>query len=163
MLDAAAGAALFEQALAGITPDNTSQAPQALAGAFHTYAKQGTLLGGNLAAGGTEALLVQAFASPTTPAAMAQAICDFWATCITPGLPAHGGTAVVSVAINAQAVVPAMTQAIQGCVTDAEQAEPYKILIQAIEDTVKTVPCIVTELVATPSGPVPTAFPEFIT
>lgn len=141
----------------------TSVAPQ-LASAYNDYAKGGTILGADCSSGGTVALLTQAFSTDGTPAAvanMASGICNFWMTVPKPGIPSHGGTTVVSVVPSFSTMIAAVTSAIQGCITTDAVQKPYKRLFQAVENVLKTAPCVVTEMIpGTP--PVPTPFPEFL-
>ena len=78
----------------------TSVAPQ-LAKAYDDYAKGGIILGADLSAGGDKSLLESAFSvldpSSGTPANMAAKLCAYWQGLPKPGIPSHGGVAVVSV------------------------------------------------------------------
>ena len=160
-LDAEKCAAAFEE----ITKATTTETPvnetaQKYAAAFHDYIKGGTLPGCNMQAGGAEALLIPAFTAPTLPAAMGAAICGFLNTILTPGLPAHGGTVVVSVLVLGSSMAAAMGAAISAVVTDKDRPEAYLYFIKEIENIIKVVPCTITETM--PNG-APGIFPGFIT
>lgn len=160
-LDAAKCAADFQK-IASAADENTSPADSAnkLAAAFHNYIKGGTLPGCNMQAGGQESLLVAAFTAPTLPATMGAAICSFLNTILTPGLPVHGGTVVVSVLVLGSSQAAAMVAAITGLITNQDRPEAYKYFIEQIEAVIKVVPCTITETM--PNG-APGIFPEFIT
>lgn len=131
-----------------------------LSEAYDTYAKEGTLPGANLTVGGDKSILDAGWVTDNTTATIsriAQSICDYWSTNNTPGSPAHGGSSVVSVTINGSAVLAAMTQAITDAVTDDPDVGVRK-LYDVTEPVVKTIPCVIIELI---EG-VPTPFPETI-
>jgi len=135
-----------------------------LAEAYHAYAREGTLPGANLAIGGTLSILESAFVATNDagmPAQLAQGICDYWATNIALGVPAHGGTSVVSVQVNAALVLAAMTAAVQALITDAAVPDAWQKFFEETEAVVSTIPCIVTEMMPG-SPPFPQAFPETI-
>lgn len=146
------------------TPLSNADMAKKLAAVYVDYSKQATLLGADMTAGGTAAILESAFevTDPATePAKLAAGICNYWATFATPGVPAHGGTVVQSVVVSGAAMIAAMTAAIQGAITDKEVADPFVKFFQDTEAVVKTIPCVITEVIpGTP--PVPTPFPEFI-
>jgi len=133
--------------------------------AYHDYAKSATLPGADCTAGGTLSLLESAFISDNTPATItkiAQGLCNYWSSFITPGAPAHGGTSVVSVVVNGSAVLAPMIAAAQALVTDQSKPDGWLDFYNATQNVVKTIPCVITEIIpGTP--PVPTPFPEFIT
>jgi len=135
------------------------------ASAYHDYAKSSILLGADMTAGGTLSILEAAFVTDNTSgmaAQIAQGICDYWSSFIVAGIPAHGGTSVVSVVVNGAAVLAAMTAAIEALITDQSQADGWLNFFQDTETVVKTIPCVITEMIpGTP--PVPTPFPETIT
>jgi len=134
------------------------------AAAYHDYAKSSILPGADMSAGGTLSILESAFVSDNTSgmaAQIAQGICDYWSSFAVPGVPAHGGTSVVSVVVDGASVIAAMTAAVQSLITDVEQADGWLNLYQDTEAVVKTIPCVITEMIpGTP--PVPTPFPETI-
>lgn len=106
-----------------------------LAKAYNDYAKGGTILGADCSAGGAVALLETAFTTDGTPASifkMASGICNFWQTVPKPGIPSHGGVAVVAVVPLFSAVIPGVTAAIQGCITTEAVEKPYKHFFEAI-------------------------------
>lgn len=146
------------------TPLSNADMAKKLATVYVDYSKQATLLGADMTAGGTAAILESAFevTDPATePAKLAAGICNYWATFAAPGVPAHGGTVVQSVVVSGAAMIAAMTAAIQGAITDKEVADPFVKFFQDTEAVVKTIPCVITEVIpGTP--PVPTPFPEFI-
>ena len=135
------------------------------AAAYHEYAKSATLLGADMSNGGTVAILESAFISDNTPtmvAKIAQGICDYWSTFITVGIPAHGGTTVVSVVVTGAAVLASMTAAVQALITNVATEDGWLGFYDATEAVVKTIPCIITEMIpGTP--PVAVPFPETIT
>ena len=140
----------------------TSVASQ-LAKAYDDYAKGGVILGADLSAGGDKLLLESAFTvcepSSGTVANMATMLCAYWQGLPKPGIPSHGGVAVVSVVPTFAAAQPAVLAAITGCITTQEVQKPYKKLFGAIENVLKTAICTVTETMPT-TPPSPSPFPE---
>lgn len=145
----------------------TSVAPR-LAKAYDDYAKGGIILGADLSAGGDKSLLESAFTvcnpSEGTAANMAARLCAYWQGLPKPGIPSHGGVAVVSVVPTFAAVQPAVLAVITNLVKEQatskqEVEKPYKKLFGAIETVLKTAVCTVTETMPT-TPPSPAAFPE---
>lgn len=140
----------------------TSVAPQ-LAKAYDDYAKGGIILGADLSAGGDKSLLESAFSvldpSSGTPANMAAKLCAYWQGLPKPGIPSHGGVAVVSVVPTFVAAQAGVLAAIMACVTTNEVQKPYKKLFGDIETVLKTAVCTVTETMPT-TPPSPSPFPE---
>lgn len=140
----------------------TSVAPQ-LAKAYDDYAKGGIILGADLSAGGDKSLLESAFSvlapSSGTPANMAAKLCAYWQGLPKPGIPSHGGVAVVSVVPTFPAAQAGVLAAIMACVTTNEVQKPYKKLFGDIETVLKTAVCTVTETMPT-TPPSPSPFPE---
>ena len=145
----------------------TSVAPQ-LAKAYDDYAKGGIILGADLSAGGDKSLLESAFTvcnpSEGTAANMAARLCAYWQGLPKPGIPSHGGVAVVSVVPTFAAVQPAVLAVITNLVKEQatskqEVQKPYKKLFGAIETVLKTAVCTVTETMPT-TPPSPSPFPE---
>ena len=140
----------------------TSVAPQ-LAKAYDDYAKGGIILGADLSAGGDKSLLESAFSvldpSSGTPANMAAKLCAYWQGLPKPGIPSHGGVAVVSVVPTFVAAQAGVLAAIMACVTTNEVQKPYKKLFGGIETVLKTAVCTVTETMPT-TPPSPSPFPE---
>lgn len=140
----------------------TSVAPQ-LAKAYDDYAKGGIILGADLSAGGDKSLLESAFSvldpSSGTPANMAAKLCAYWQGLPKPGIPSHGGVAVVSVVPTFAAAQAGVLAAIKACVTTNEVQKPYKKLFGDIETVLKTAVCTVTETMPT-TPPSPSPFPE---
>ena len=140
----------------------TSVASQ-LAKAYDDYAKGGIIPGADLSAGGDKTLLESAFSvldpSSGTTANMAANLCAYWQGLPKPGIPSHGGVAVVSVVPTFATVQSAVLAAIMGCITTSEVQKPYKKLFGAIEDVLKTAICTVTETMPT-TPPSPSLFPE---
>lgn len=145
----------------------TNVAPQ-LAKAYDDYAKGGVILGADLSAGGDKSLLESAFTvcnpSEGTAANMAARLCSYWQGLPKPGIPSHGGVAVVSVVPTfaaAQAGVLAVIKALVDAQAASKQEvqKPYKKLFGAIETVLKTAVCTVTETMPT-TPPSPAAFPE---
>lgn len=134
-----------------------------LAAAYYAYSTEGTLPGADLTAGGDVSILEAAFTMDNTPAGvakLAQGICDYWATCTTTGTPAHGGTAVQSVTVNGAAMYSDMTAAITAFIS-SPSPPGFEGLYAATEAVVKTIPCVIVELL--PPTATPTPFPETIT
>ena len=142
------------------TPTNMAKL---FAAEYDKYAKAGTLAGADLTAGGDITILEAGFIPDNTTAMatkIATAICGYWATLITPAEePEHGGTSVTLVVIPAMTLLPAMIAAVQATVTD-EEGDGWIDLFNNTEAIVKTIPCVITELVGAP--PVATTFPETI-
>ena len=135
-----------------------------LAAVYRDYSKEATLPGADMTAGGNVALLEDAFLVEDPSAQvgrLAAGLCNYWATCGGPGVPAHGGTSVQSVAITTAGQVGAMEAAIRALVTDQEVPDAFAQFYQATETVVRTFPCTVVEVIpGSPPAPVP--FPEFI-
>jgi len=130
---------------------------------YDLYARQGILLGGNLAVGGTKSILEAGFISDNTSATVnniAAAICGYWATNITPGIPTHGGVAVQSVVINSMAKVSAMQSAIENFIT-TEPDLGWEGFYNVTQSVVVTFECAIVELLP-PNGS-PVTFMETIT
>ena len=142
-----------------LTPE---QVAVELADAYDTYAKEGTLPGADLTTGGTKSLLEAGFISDNTSATIdriAEGICDYWISNNTPGTPAHGGTSVVSVTIDANSKLADMKAAIAALVTDEPVSGFMDVFYQATQDVVKTIPCTIVEMISR----TPTPFEETIT
>lgn len=143
-----------------LTPD---QVGSELAQAYFDYSIEGTLPGADLTVGGTKSILDTAFTTDNTTAsidAMATGICNYWDSNNTPGTPAHGGTVVVSVAINAAAKISVMKSAIEAFI--ASPSPPgFLGLYQATEAVVNTFACVITETINVPP-PTNTPFSETI-
>lgn len=145
-------------------PLSNADMARKLAQVYLDYSKAATVPGADMSAGGDVSILEDAF-QVVDPAAQVQklatGICNYWATFATPGIPAHGGTAVESVTVAGASMITAMTAAIQSLVTDQEVPDPFVKFFQATEAVVKTIPVTVVEVIpGTP--PTPTPFPEFI-
>lgn len=143
--------------------DSKTSVASQLATAYDNYARGGVILGANLSAGGDKSLLESAFTvcnpSEGTAANMAAKLCAYWQGLPKPGIPSHGGVAVVAVVPTFAAVQAAVLAAIMGCITTQEVQKPYKKLFGAIEDVLKTAICTVTETMPT-TPPSPSPFPE---
>ena len=129
-----------------------------LAAAYDTYSKEGILSGGDLSVGGTKSLLDSGFVTDNTTAtiqSIAEGICNYWSSNNTPGTPTHGGTAVQSVTIDGASKIPAMVAAITGATSGG-----WEGFYAATEAVVKTIPCVIVELI--PPFSTPTPFPETI-
>lgn len=139
-----------------------SVAPQ-LAKAYDDYAKGGIILGADLSTGGDKSLLESAFSvldpSSGTPANMAAKLCAYWQGLPKPGIPSHGGVAVVSVVPTFAAAQAGVLVAVMACITTNEVQKPYKKLFGDIEAVLKTAVCTVTETMPT-TPPSPSPFPE---
>lgn len=135
-----------------------------LAQVYHEHAQASTVAGADMSAGGTLSLLETAF-EVVDPAAqvdkLAAGLCSYWATCGAPGVPAHGGTAVVSVTVAGASVLAAMRAALQSLITTEEVEHPFRKFFETTDAVVKTIPVVVVEMIpGTP--PAPTPFPETI-
>ena len=148
--------------------DGSTSVASQLAKAYDDYAKGGVILGADLSAGGDKSLLESAFTvldpSSGTPANMATKLCAYWQGLPKPGIPSHGGVAVVSVVPTFATVQPAVLTVIMNlvnaqAVSKQEVQKPYKKLFGAIEDVLKTAVCMVTETMPT-TPPTPSPFPE---
>ena len=143
--------------------DGSTSVASQLAKAYDDYAKGGVILGADLSAGGDKSLLESACSvcepSSGTAANMATMLCAYWQGLPKPGIPSHGGVAVVSVVPTFAAAQPAVLAAITGCITTQEVQKPYKKLFGAIEKVLKTAICTVTETMPT-TPPSPSPFPE---
>lgn len=135
---------------------------EGLADAYFEYSKGATLPGADMTSGGTRQILVDAFTfseAEAMPLQLSNGIATYWSSFNTPGLPAHGGSAVVSVVVNGIPLATAFETAIRGSINDQLIPEPYEVFFQNIELVVNTIPCVITELV----NGTPTPFPETIT
>lgn len=135
-----------------------------LAEAYNNYAKGANIAGADCSAGGSLALLESAFSpdnSPVTVLNMASKLCAFWQNLPKPGVPAHGGLVVVTVAPSFQTLNSAVYLAIQNCLTQQPFEQPYKRLFKAIETVLKTAPIAIVETMPT-SPPSPSTFTEFL-
>lgn len=147
---------------------DTSTYPDDFALGYGKYAMGGMVLGATSTMG--DISIISDFLESAKSAGSADvslfalALAEYWATVsITPGVPSHGGTAVVSVVNNAMAMVGAFQSAIMASMTDKISKPYYFNFVKNIEDmAVSNIIWIVTELIPTPGGPVPTPFPETI-
>ena len=97
---------------------------------------------------------------------MAAKLCAYWQGLPKPGIPSHGGVAVVSVvptfATVQAAVLAAITNLVNAqAVSKQEVQKPYKKLFGDIEAVLKTAMCTVTETMPT-TPPSAAPFPEFL-
>lgn len=167
-LDAAASGDAMAQEIADQIARSTPLSNEAMAGRLATvyldHSKKATLPGADVSSGGDISILKSAFEvldSSLQVDKLATGLCNYWATCGTPGMPAHGGTSVVSVTIPGPAVMAAMKAAIQSLVTTSKVDRPFEKFFSTTDNVVKAIPCIVTEVIpGTP--PVPTPFPDFL-
>jgi hypothetical protein len=146
------------------TPLSNADMAKKLAQVYLEYSKGATVPGADMSAGGDVSILEDAFlvSDPASQVAkLAAGICNYWTTFATPGAPAHGGTAVVSVTVAGATMIPAMAAAIQSLVTDQEVSSPFVKFFQITETVVKTIPVTVVELIPG-APPTPTPFPEAI-
>ena len=90
---------------------------------------------------------------------MAAKLCAYWQGLPKPGIPSHGGVAVVSVVPTFATAQAGVLAAIMACVTTNEVQKPYKKLFGDIETVLKTAVCTVTETMPT-TPPSPSPFPE---
>lgn len=139
--------------------------PADFAKAYNGYATQGVVLGATNAGGNAsilEGFMQGVSNSPATLDAFASALAGFWAgVAITPGIPAHGGTAVVSVVNNAATLTAAFKAAIVASQTSSKSEPLFLTLISNIEAVAKTIVWTVTEMMpSVPPAPVP--FPEVV-
>jgi len=167
-LDPANGAILTQAAVdaqiqRGIDGDpllSPTDIAKELAQAYLDYSKGGTLPGADLTVGGTKALLDTAFISDNTAAtidSLAAGVCNYWSTNNANGVPAHGGSVVISVVINGASMIAAMKAVIQALVNNPS-SNGWVTFYEDTEAIVNAIPCVVTELV----GSTPTPFPEAI-
>lgn len=139
--------------------------PAEFASAYNDYVKKG-LVPGAINTGG-DAIILETFmrgvsGSPGTVDAFAISLAEFWATvAIAPGIPAHGGTAVVSVTNDASTKTADFKAAIMASQTATESTPYFGVFIANLEAVVKTISWTVTEMMPTvPPAPVP--WPEVI-
>lgn len=140
--------------------------PAAFSQSIDDYAQEG-LVPGAVNTGG-DASIIENFmrnidGTAAGVQAFALALASYWATvAVTPGAPAHGGTAVVSVVNDAMAHVADFAAAISASITSSEQTPYFQHLIANIETmAVKKIIWTVTEMMPTvPPAPVP--WPEGI-
>lgn len=150
----------IQRAIDKETLSTPTQVAIELADAYLLYSKEGTLPGADLTVGGNQSLLNSGFITDNTPLtidSIAEGICNYWSTNNAIGTPAHGGTSVVSVVIDGASATPAMKAAIESIITDVS-GDGWTAFYQATQDVVKTIPCIITEIVAG----TPTPFEETI-
>lgn len=137
--------------------------PDDFAHGYNEYAKTGLVLGA-LNEGGDKSTLADFLSSDDMNIdTFALALANFWATvAVTPGVPTHGGTAVISVVNDASSKVSLFKDAINASLTDQEMKPYYNHFIKNIEDiAVSQIIWTVTEMMpTTPPAPVP--FPESI-
>lgn len=137
--------------------------PNDFAVAYNTYVLDGIVLGA-LNTGGDISILETALTgdTETSISELALAFAGFWATvAIAPGIPAHGGTAVVSVTNNAASLVGLFENAITASLTNVASKPYYNKFVSNIESiAVSNIIWVVTEMVGGP--PAPVAFPEGI-
>ena len=134
-----------------------------LASAYDAYAKEGTLSGGDLSAGGTKSILDTGFISDNTSATVtniATEICNYWSSNNAVGAPTHGGTSVQSVTIDGASKITVMTEAIEGFITD-QPDDGWVGFYNVTQTVVKSIQCTIVELIQ--PGNVPTEFIETIT
>lgn len=98
---------------------------------------------------------------------LATAIAQYWAVQITPGIPSHGGIAVVSAANDASSKISALTAAITAIITTTDttgndQSKMYHNLLDASEAVVSTIIWTIIETVIVSTVPTPIPFPEVI-
>lgn len=104
--------------------------------------------------------------APQSIARLARGFTDFWESAfVTPGTPAHGGIAVVSVVNDAQTFYQDFYDAIYSFVGQYGTIfnPPYEELFLRIETVAKQIRWSVTETIITGGGPVNQVFIEFIT
>ena len=134
-----------------------------LADAYDSYAHGGTIKGA-LCTGGDKSLLIEAFTTDNTDLTvikMALKICEYWQSVPVIGIPAHGGSSVVSVVPTFTAYVSVVELTIRGMITSTLFEKPYKRFFGAIETALKTVPITITEMMPG-SPPAPVTFVEYL-
>lgn len=146
------------------TPLSPAAMAARLAQVYLDHSKAATLASADMTAGGDVSLLESAFEvtdSSLQVDKLAAGLCSYWTTCGVPGVPAHGGTSVVSVAVAGASVLAAMRAAVQSLITTAAVDHPFRKFFETTDAVVRTIPCTVTEVIpGTP--PVPTPFPGTI-
>jgi hypothetical protein len=142
----------------------TGNYPASFADSYNGYATQGAVLGA-LNSGGDASIIESFFSSVDNSTAvitgLAQALAGFWATvAVTPGEPAHGGTAVEAVTNDALSLVGAFKSAITASITTQEKKPYFLHLVQNIQDiAVSQITWTVTEVMPDSST---ADFPETI-
>jgi hypothetical protein len=150
-------------------PADTSSFANDFATSYDSYASEGIVLGALNIGGVIESietyLTSLKYPDPSAIDDFAKALSVYWATvAIVPAAPMHGGISVVSCLNDALAHESDFKAAIQASITTKESKPYYFNLIKNIETiAVKLIIWTVIELIPTPSGPVPTPFPEGIT
>lgn len=122
--------------------------------AYHDYASEGTVPGA-LSGDGDKSILSDALLSCNDNGSdkesiniLASGIANYWATvCVTPGTPAHGGSAVTDVSNDSASRVSEYKSAIEGSYSSSESQPYFQNFVQNIENVVKTVVWTVTETV----------------
>ena len=138
---------------------NPSQVSSLMSTSYYSESKNGIILGANVATGGVESLLDDAFLGDNTPTVvnnMAQSVNDYWHS-IPPGTPTHGGSVVISVTTNLTSVN--IESAIIEIMNNPPTNDGIGNLLNAINDTVQAATFFITENV---SG-TPTVFEEHLT
>lgn len=108
--------------------------PQTVAALYDDYSAEGEVAGA-FNEGGSEGILTDALGKNTTPAELAQAFADYWATvAIIPGEPAHGGTTVLSVTNDALNQVGQFEQAIIESITDEPREPLFLHFVENLEN-----------------------------
>lgn len=134
------------------------------ADSYNSYAKEGSVLGALNTGGNTGP--IEAFFNSSLPNSsssiivFATALAEFWAdVAIDAGMPAHGGSTVISVTNDALLHIPAFQQAILATLTSSESKPYFFSLIDNIQKIgVSAITWTVTELV----GIAPASFSEKI-
>lgn len=122
----------------------------AFASAYDDYASAGEVPGAT--SGGGSPSIIESFmnavpgSDPKTVQDFAQAMADYWSgIAITPGDPAHGGTAVVAVENDAAGRASNFESAITASITASKSAPLYLALIQNLQGAVESIVWTITE------------------
>ena len=112
--------------------------PASFASTYKAYSQAGVLsAGGGIAGSEDESILssfLSSFESATTSTAFAQALADYWSTCL---LTPSGGSVVVT--NNASTKVSAFKAAIEASITDIDTKPYYLNFITNIQNVAKTI------------------------
>lgn len=132
--------------------------------AYDTYAEQGIVLGADNS-GGNTAILTEFFRGgvgndAATITRFATALAEYWSTvAVSPGIPAHGGSVVISVSNSAMACIQDFEAAILASLSSVESKPYWLHFIENVQNiAVSKIIWTVTELV----GGSPATFSEVI-
>ena len=138
--------ALTDQIESGgaLTPEEMSQEFAAI---YHDYGREGECSGVDISAGGDANILEPAFLSDNTPATITQianALCDYWESFVTPG-EAEVLDVVLSVVPDASAQRAPMESAIADYIDSGGARDGWAGWYEATQGVAEQIPFAVTE------------------